>query len=426
MPTSSQRPSHDSNRSSVDDLTLDLDELDPQSTPRPPSSRRQASSSSRLSYDFDRRIPLRNLRFGGRRRPQNEDQDADDLNGLLGDDDEADGGRKRNREGSAWEQDDAPLLSNGNGSVRRQFSQQEGLWQYPEIRPRQRGLGGMSSRLLEHIPFLSSRSTSLALYDPNPEPASEDALSGCTPRAVSLTRKQPTTYPANAISNAKYTPWSFLPRTLFNEFKFFFNLYFLLVALSQIIPALRIGYLSTYVAPLAFVIGVTLGKEAWDDLGRRRRDREANSEGVRVLVFDEGTRGAYINGNKKSKRSKTGSGKRRRKRTDRESDRLREVEDLEEALEGDSASEPSSGVREMVKPSKDLRVGDIIVLSKDQRVPADVVILKSLSSEGAMATRPSVSVEQEAMAGAELNDETTSSDPSGGGEAFIRTDQLDG
>ncbi|KAJ8610208.1 hypothetical protein MRB53_038709 [Persea americana] len=93
-------------------------------------------------------------------------------------------------------------------------------------------------------------------------------------------------FPPNAVSNAKYTPWSFLPRTLYNEFSFFFNMYFLLVALSQIIKPLRIGYLSTYVAPLAFVLAITLGKEAIDDISRRRRDAEANSERYEVLKFE--------------------------------------------------------------------------------------------------------------------------------------------
>ena len=33
------------------------------------------------------------------------------------------------------------------------------------------------------------------------------------------------------------------------------------------------GYLFTYFAPLGFVLTVTLGKEAWEDWKRYRRDR---------------------------------------------------------------------------------------------------------------------------------------------------------
>ncbi|CDK25006.1 unnamed protein product [Kuraishia capsulata CBS 1993] len=90
-------------------------------------------------------------------------------------------------------------------------------------------------------------------------------------------------YPSNAISNAKYNMFSFVPIILYEQFKFFFNLYFLLVALSQAIPALRIGYLSSYIVPLAFVLIVTMSKEAIDDIQRRRRDRGQNNELFEVI-----------------------------------------------------------------------------------------------------------------------------------------------
>ena len=49
-------------------------------------------------------------------------------------------------------------------------------------------------------------------------------------------------------------------------------------ALSQTIPALRIGYLFTYFGPLIFVLLVTLSKEAYDDYKRYLRDLDANSQ----------------------------------------------------------------------------------------------------------------------------------------------------
>lgn len=39
-------------------------------------------------------------------------------------------------------------------------------------------------------------------------------------------------------------------QVLFEQFKFFLNLYFLVMALSQFIPEIRIGYLYTYWGPL--------------------------------------------------------------------------------------------------------------------------------------------------------------------------------
>jgi magnesium-transporting ATPase (P-type) len=48
-------------------------------------------------------------------------------------------------------------------------------------------------------------------------------------------------FPPNLVRNQKYNVLTFLPLVLYEQFKFFFNLYFLLVALSQFVPALRIG-----------------------------------------------------------------------------------------------------------------------------------------------------------------------------------------
>jgi phospholipid-translocating ATPase len=56
-----------------------------------------------------------------------------------------------------------------------------------------------------------------------------------------------------------------LPKLLYNEFKYFFNMFFLLTALSQFVPSLKVGLLITYVAPLIFVLAVTMLKEAYDD-----------------------------------------------------------------------------------------------------------------------------------------------------------------
>lgn len=72
-------------------------------------------------------------------------------------------------------------------------------------------------------------------------------------------------YPSNSISNQKYSWWNFVPVVLFNQFKFFFNLFFLFVSLSQFFEPLRVGFLFTFLAPLVFVLLLTMMKEAYDD-----------------------------------------------------------------------------------------------------------------------------------------------------------------
>jgi phospholipid-translocating ATPase len=65
-----------------------------------------------------------------------------------------------------------------------------------------------------------------------------------------LIEKLQNKYPANVVRNQKYNVFTFFPIVFYEQFKFFFNLYFLLVALSQFIPALKIGTLSaSFVLP---------------------------------------------------------------------------------------------------------------------------------------------------------------------------------
>jgi len=41
---------------------------------------------------------------------------------------------------------------------------------------------------------------------------------------------------------------------------------------------LKVGFMFTYVAPLALVLGFTLAKEGYDDYNRKKRDDETNSQ----------------------------------------------------------------------------------------------------------------------------------------------------
>ena len=82
----------------------------------------------------------------------------------------------------------------------------------------------------------------------------------------------------NKLNNNKYNVITFIPVVLFNQFKFFYNLFFLLISLSQFVPPLKVGYLFTYIAPLVFVLMITLVKEAVDDIQRFRKDKALNNK----------------------------------------------------------------------------------------------------------------------------------------------------
>ncbi|CAM1508092.1 Fc.00g049400.m01.CDS01 [Cosmosporella sp. VM-42] len=400
-------PAHDSDS----DLDLDIQELDPISTEPARGSQPEEQKTSRIA--------LRNLRMGGLRRAnkrgrgygdlgQNRDG-SDDQTQLLG---EPDGEGNRWSEGSGYGEDDRPLLGDNGSQTRGSLTSDR-----------------MTSRL--RLPSFMSGSKKPEVEDADDQEEDDPSAS----RLVAVGSTQATKFPNNIVSNAKYTAFTFLPITLYNEFSFFFNMYFLLVALSQAIPALRIGYLTTYVAPLAFVLLITMGKEAYDDIERRRRDTEANSEEYKILLFKDADSNYDSPRHRKTLKSDATKQKSKGGRAN-----LSDIREEDDELE----SSPSSFIQEVGRKSKDLKVGDVLKLSKGQRVPADVVILKCYSSEQPHpipepepAEEPA---EEEALLAFEDGEPSsagkgkrpateapeTETQNGSGGETFIRTDQLDG
>jgi len=140
-------------------------------------------------------------------------------------------------------------------------------------------------------------------------------------------RRMSGNYTANRINNQKYNLITFVPLVLFNQFKQFYNLFFLLICVAQLFPILRIGLLITYISPLAFVLSITLFKEAIDDCKRYRRDNEINSEVYERLDTD----GGFVN----------------------------------------------------IK-SASIKVGDIIKLEEKRRIPADMLLLRTSDERGSL------------------------------------------
>ncbi|KAK1299213.1 putative phospholipid-transporting ATPase 9 [Acorus calamus] len=126
-------------------------------------------------------------------------------------------------------------------------------------------------------------------------------------------------YPSNYVSTTKYTLATFLPKSLFEQFRRAANIYFLVVA------CLSFTSLSPYspfssVLPLVIVIGATMAKEAVEDWRRNQQDVEINNR--KVLVH-----------------------------------------------RGDGTFEYTEW--------KNLKVGDIVKVEKDDFFPADLVLLSS-------------------------------------------------
>ncbi|KKK26364.1 hypothetical protein ARAM_007773 [Aspergillus rambellii] len=144
-------------------------------------------------------------------------------------------------------------------------------------------------------------------------------------------------YVGNWIRSSRYSLWSFFPRQLFAQFTKLANFYFLVVAILQMIPGLSTTGTFTTLVPLLIFVGISMGKEGFDDWRRYRLDKEENNRSASVL--------------------RPGAGL------------------LSRAVTGDSAS-ISSGTQDWdsIKWS-DIKVGDVIRLERDQPVPADMVLL---------------------------------------------------
>ena len=108
-----------------------------------------------------------------------------------------------------------------------------------------------------------------------------------------------------------------------------------------------------------------MGKEAYDDYKRYLRDKEANS--TKYLILDPSSSPHPSH------------------------DDI--IENDEDTIGPDAPMNPSAGPHTRAIPSSKIRVGDLVFLEKNQRVPADMVLLRTSDSSGT---------------------------------CFIRTDQLDG
>ncbi|CAN6463069.1 unnamed protein product [Victoria cruziana] len=139
-----------------------------------------------------------------------------------------------------------------------------------------------------------------------------------------LHKKKPFKYPNNYISTTKYNALTFLPKATFEQFRRVANLYFLLAAALSLTPVTPFSPVSM-IAPLVFVVGLSMLKEALEDWRRFVQDMKVNSRKVSVH---------------------TGAGVFRD------------------------------------KSWQNLRVGDVVKVEKDQFFPADLLLLSSNYDDG--------------------------------------------
>ncbi|CAL9202433.1 unnamed protein product [Musa hybrid cultivar] len=139
-----------------------------------------------------------------------------------------------------------------------------------------------------------------------------------------LHQKKPLNYCTNHISTTKYNIITFLPKAIFEQFRRVANLYFLLTASLSLTPVTPFSAVSM-IAPLAFVVGLSMAKEAMEDWNRFMQDMKVNSR--KVSVHSGEGRFGY-------------------------------------------------------KHWQEIRVGDVVRVEKDQFFPADLLLLSSSYDDG--------------------------------------------
>ena len=144
----------------------------------------------------------------------------------------------------------------------------------------------------------------------------------------------------NAIKNQKYNLFTVIPLVLINQFSLFANQFYLVMIMSQFIDSLKVGYLVGYLAPLLFVLLTTLFKESYDDFQRYKQDK-------------------YINNYKYT--------------------RIRY--NLKKSCNCSVTCNYSCKVIEEFIKSKDLKVGDLLKIKQNDRIPADCIILQSSNNQ---------------------------------------------
>ncbi|KAH9625072.1 hypothetical protein KSS87_010562 [Heliosperma pusillum] len=88
-------------------------------------------------------------------------------------------------------------------------------------------------------------------------------------------------YPDNYVSTTKYTVATFVPKSLFEQFRRVANFYFLVTGILAFTSIAPYSVVSA-VVPLIFVIGMSMLKEGIEDWRRQKQDVEVNNRKVKV------------------------------------------------------------------------------------------------------------------------------------------------
>ncbi|KAF7536120.1 hypothetical protein G7Z17_g13093 [Cylindrodendrum hubeiense] len=170
------------------------------------------------------------------------------------------------------------------------------------------------------------------------------------------------TYVSNNIRTSRYTVWDFFPKQLFFQFSRVGNFYFLCVGIPQMIPGLSTTGSYTTILPLLFFVLLTIVKEGYDDYRRHRLDEVENAYFATILgKEDKYTGKVQVNSLWR---------------------RYNPFIINSTAVPRPLPDHEFQGTRWVPVRWRDIKVGDVIRLSRDEPIPADVVLLYSDGENG--------------------------------------------
>ncbi|EPX74659.1 P-type ATPase [Schizosaccharomyces octosporus yFS286] len=207
----------------------------------------------------------------------------------------------------------------------------------------------------------------------------------------------------NSIVSSRYNKYNFVPLQIIAQFSKTANCYFLLIAIMQMIPGWSTTGTYTTIIPLLIFISIAILREGFDNYRRYRQDRVENRIQVQVLrhvdnappIADEQPSffrrrkwrkrgGSQDTGSKSWSNSLHGI-------PDSPPPHSPTVVQCKDASTNLDSQKPTP-VESIIKPTffwancdwKDVRIGDIVRLSSNESVPADVIALSSPHPNGAV------------------------------------------
>ncbi|KAJ2956808.1 hypothetical protein NQZ79_g7400 [Umbelopsis isabellina] len=177
---------------------------------------------------------------------------------------------------------------------------------------------------------------------------------------------------SNTIRTARYSFWDFLPRQLVAQFSKLANFYFLFVAAIQLVPSWSPTGQYTTLLPLAIFTSIAMAHEGYDDWRRSIADKQENNKTVKVLRIYHSHSAAEA----ESIDSSDSSGKWYSRMFNRTSKSANPEYPMTDKSTGDPVC-----VWQSVKWSE-LRVGDYVMVEKNEWIPADLILLHSSEEQG--------------------------------------------